>query len=157
MQKFVTYREENGSTSAPPTLVIPVVNPNGTIKYCRANRMAKSPIVEVHEDEDDQGNVLRRSVHLRPGFADRGWSLLADDFRADNAERAWDKFREWMKRGPMCTPGGQVAPWPDKYLPSSVIERRSGKAGHLLPPEEIVIPELDERRAAGDRRMEAEG
>lgn len=133
-----------------PLWIVPVVNPLGSIKYVRVSQLAESTILQVEWVKNQYGDGRVRSVSLRPGFAEQGWSLLADDFHDDNLDKVWERFRQWMLDGPMCQPGGKVAEWPSKYLPSSVIQRRTGKAPHLAGPPEIVFEDLDAKLAAAE-------
>lgn len=135
------------ATKERPVWIVPVVNPNGTLKYVRVSQLGESPIVKASWAYNTFGDGRVQSVSLAPGLAEMGWSLLADDYHADNLDHVWRRFRQWMQEGPMCKPGGKVAEWPAKYLPSSVIERRTGKAAHLAPPAPIVFEDLDARDA----------
>ena len=154
-EKFVITTSVS-ATPDRPVWIVPVFNPNGTIKYVRVSQLAESPIVQAEWAYNTFRDGRVRAVSLRPGFAEKGWSLLADDFHADNLDRVWERFRQWMLDGPMCQPGGRVADWPAKYLPSSVTQRRTGKAPHLAPPAEIVFEDLDARIAAGESAQSAE-
>jgi len=149
-EKFVSTTTVNNATKLRPVWIVPVVNPLGTIKYVRVSQLAESTIVQVEWVKNNFGDARVRAVSLRPGFAEQGWSLLADDFHDDNLDRVWERFRQWMLEGPMCQPGGKVAEWPAKYLPSSVTQRRTGKAPHLAGPPEIVFEDLDAKLAAGE-------
>lgn len=156
VDKFVVTTSVAASRER-PVWICPVVNPAGTIKYIRISQLAESPIVQADWGYNNFGDGRVRSVALRPGFSEKGWSLLADDFHADNLDRVWERFRQWMLDGPMCRPGGAVAEWPTKYLPSSVIERRSGKAPHQAKPEEIVFEDLDRKLEAAAAKAKAKG
>lgn len=112
-EKFAVTTTVN-ATPRRPVWIVPVVNPNGAIKYVRISQLAESAIVQADWGYNHFEDGRVRAVSLRPGFAEQGWSLLADDFHADNLDRVWERFRQWMLDGPMCKQGGRVAPWPDK-------------------------------------------
>lgn len=138
MIKYVLTSDKHLDGGGRPVYIVPIVNPEGAVKYARVSACAQSALVAISKSED--GEV---SAELKPGLASKGWALLADEFRADNRERVWDRFVEWMKAGPMCRRDGRAAPWPEKYLPSGVLARRRGFTPQTAAPEPIVIPELD--------------
>ena len=144
MQRFIKWAtaEDPGKRTI---WIVPVVNPQGTIKYIRASPSIQGQIVHAIFDETKQQPVLV-DIGLQPGLADQGWVLLADLYRQESLMGAWDRFRQWMAQGPMVG-GGKVQPGPDKYLPRAVMARREGKAEHQGGPEEIVIPEMEPRPA----------
>ena len=150
--KYVVIREPTGLTDRPIWLV-PVVNPDGVIKYVRTNSHIQSALVTLSRRDNrklEKGEVPDMDVTLRPGLEDKGWSLLADLFHQDNMDAAWAAFQKWMAAGPMAVEGGEVRPFPSKYLPSGVEKRKARSAAHQKAPMEITIPELDERIAGGE-------
>lgn len=144
--RYIVVREAKGLTNQPIWL-IPVVNPQGTIKYIRANAYIQSSIVrlEATSEKDSEGFPVM-SVQLKPGLEAEGWSFLRDLFVAEGPEgkRYWHAFQKWVKAGPMGTEGGQVKPWPDKYLPAGVKQRKERAAAQALEPAEIELDALDE-------------
>lgn len=147
--KYIVVREPAGLTNR-PILIVPVVNPEGSIKYVRVNEFIQSALVSLSRRDGaahERGELPPMDVALKPGLEDKGWALLADLFHQDNMDPAWAAFQKWMESGPMGTEGGEVRPFPAKYLPTGVDKRKSKAAAHQKAPAEIVIPELDERKA----------
>lgn len=144
--RYVVVREAKGLTHQPIWL-IPVVNPQGTIKYIRCNPYIQSSTVRLEStDAKDAEGLPVVSVQLKPGLEAEGWSFLRDLFHAEGPDgvRWWAAFQKWMKTGPMGTEGGQVKPWPDKYLPSGVKQRKEKAAALQTGPADIELDELDE-------------
>lgn len=146
--KYVIVREAPGLTDR-AILLVPVVNPEGTIKFVRVNEFIQSALISVSRRDNhklQKGEVPAMDVVLKPGLEDKGWALLADLFHQDNMAPAWAAFQRWMLDSPMGTIGGEVKPFPTKYLPSGVALRKKKAASHQSSPADIVIPELDERK-----------
>lgn len=134
--------------------IVPVCNPSGVVKYVRVSPQIQSGIVKATYNERGENPELG-AVTLQPGLADSGWAFIADLCTDADMTAAWHGFAKWIASGPMCIDGAKVKPFPDKYLPPGVHERRAGHADHQLEAEEIVIPELDEqaeRRAPTSKR-----
>jgi hypothetical protein len=132
-----------------PLYIAPVCNPSGVIKYVRLSLNITSAIIQAEYDEHER----LRLVSLRSGLSDKGWSMLADLFHEDGLEPAWDAFRKWMLSTNMGTgEGNKVKPFPAKYLPQGILDRRAGVALHQAEPDEITIPELDSRPAHTSKR-----
>lgn len=125
--------------------IVPVCNPQGTVKYVRVSPHIQSGIVTGVYDERAMDPRLV-SVQLKPGLEDAGWAFLADLYGEDGQLTAWAAFQKWMRSGPMFGAAEAVKPFPEKYLPSGVAERRAGKSDHQIEADEIVIPEMDESR-----------
>lgn len=129
--------------------IVPVVNPQGVIKYVRVSPHVQSGIVAGVYDERAMDPRLV-AVQLKPGFEDAGWAFLADLYADDNQFAAWAAFQKWMRSTPMFGANDATKPFPEKYLPSGVAERRAAAAARLAgmadgEPDDIVIPEMDER------------
>lgn len=127
--------------------IVPVVNPQGSIKYARLSPHVQSGIVAGSYDERSMDPRLAH-VQLKPGLEDAGWAFLADLYADDGQVGAWTVYQDWMRSGPMFGANSAVKPFPEKYLPSGVTERRAGKADHQIEPDEITIPEMDEPRVS---------
>ncbi|HEY0137468.1 MAG TPA: hypothetical protein VGB85_25465 [Nannocystis sp.] len=124
--------------------IVPVVNPQGSIKYVRVSPHVQSGIVAGIYDERAMDPRLA-TVQLKPGLSESGWAFLADLYAEDGLGAAWEAHRQWMRSGPMMGAASAVKPFPEKYLPSGVHDRRAGKADHQVEADEIVIPEMDNR------------
>lgn len=125
--------------------IVPVVNPQGVIKYVRVSPHVQSGIVAGVYDERAMDPRLV-AVQLKPGFEDAGWAFLADLYADGGQFAAWAAFQKWMRSTPMFGANDAAKPFPEKYLPSGVAERRAGKADHQVEPDDIVIPEMDDPR-----------
>ncbi|WP_434417794.1 hypothetical protein [Nannocystis pusilla] len=147
MKTSIMFKDSAGN----PTWLVPVANPNGVIKYVRCSGLVQSAIVEPV----GEGRGEDREFRLKGDLPKLGWALLCDLFKEDNMSVAWDRYREWMRQSSMVTPGGEVKRWPEKYLPSGILERRNNTATHLAEPEEVSIPELDNRSTSRKAREKA--
>ncbi|MCY0985978.1 hypothetical protein OV203_02480 [Nannocystis sp. ILAH1] len=147
-QKYVVVREQEGLTDKPIWLV-PVVNPEGAIKFVRANQFIQSALVTLTPANRDRrtkqapGELPTMDVQLKPGLAEEGWAFLADLFHEDRKDAAWPVYQEWLLNGPMGRVGGDPRPFPPKYLPAGVAKRKARRAEHQAPAADIQIPELD--------------
>lgn len=144
-KNYVIIREPKGLTDRAIWLV-PLLNPEGTIKYVRVNEFIQSALLTVSGEH----------VQLKPGLEEKGWEFLAVAMREEGLAAAWPRFQKWMLDGPMGTEGGQVSPWPDKYLPSRVKQRRAKALAERPVLDEIVIPELDESDPSPTKRPRKE-
>lgn len=127
--------------------IVPVTNPQGVIKYVRVSPHVQSGIVAGVYDERAMDPRLV-AVQLKAGLEDAGWAFLADLYAEDGQLVAWAAFQKWMRSTPMLGATEAPKPFPEKYLPSGVAERKAGKADHQLESDDIVIPEMDEPRPA---------
>lgn len=147
MEKWITVKD----IGKQPTFIVPMVNPQGVIKDVRVSPWVTSSLVQVGKDRKD-----RLAMTLREGLTEEGWAFLADLFAEDGLSVAWERYREWMLSsqlaGRSVASPGDVKPWPAKYLPSGVVDRRNGVAPHQIEAEEITIPELDNRPAHTSKR-----
>lgn len=137
--------------------VVPVINPEGTIKYPRVSpHTSNSLIKSVYSERSMDPRLV--GVQLAPGLEDHGWQLVADNYVENDMAAAWPHFQAWMRSTPMMGAGDAVAAFPEKYLPPGCAERKAGRADHQSKAEEIVIAELDERRDRTSRtkRIRAE-
>lgn len=152
MTKWVSYIDK----AKHGVWIVPVCNPDGVVKYVRVTPQINSGIVDASFTKDEMSPRMM-NVRLRGGLEEKGWAFMADLFRDDNAMTAWDTFRNWIANGPMCKEGATAKPWPDKYLPSGVIDRRNGAATHQSEPDEIVIPEMEARASTSRKAREKAG
>jgi hypothetical protein len=130
-----------------PIYIVPVCNPSGVLKYVRVSPNITSALIQVMSE--DNGHL---NMSLRTGLSEKGWALLADLFTEDGIEPAWEAFKKWMLGTHMAETQGKVKPFPSKYLPQGILDRRAGVALHQAEPDEITIPELDSRPAHTSKR-----
>lgn len=140
MEKWITTKDTTGRS----LWIVPVCNPSGVIKYVRVSPYITSGIVSAASEQEQGGRVV---MSLRTGLAEKGWAFMSDLFMEDNGAKAWNAFRGWMEQTHMVGAESAVKPFPVKYLPSGVTDRRAGVAQHQGEPDEISIPELDDRPA----------
>lgn len=145
VEKWISYKDAAGRYM----WIVPIVNPEGVIKYPRVSPVVQSAIVTCKWHDPDGKAPALMAVQMQSGMDDRGWAFIADEFSAVDAVAAWTAFCEDMSEGPMCIEGSKRRPFPEKYLPQGIKDRRMGIADHQALPDEIVIPELDAREAAG--------
>lgn len=126
--------------------VLPVCTPDGVIKYVRFGWGLSSPLLKVEIEHDPETGVsMIIDARLKSALERVGWATMADLFRADEGEAGprWRAYLEWLKRTSMLGADPPTRrPFPEKYLPSGVGERRNG-AHRALDDEEIVIPESE--------------
>lgn len=131
--------------------IVPVINPEGTIKYPRVSPHIGSSLFTVVYDERSMDPRLV-DVSLKPGLEAQGWEFVADDYAANKMHAAWPAFQNWMRTTPMMGATEAVKPFPAKYMPPGCAERKAGAAAHQYAEDEIVIPELDDRPAHTPKR-----
>lgn len=140
IEKWVT----SSDLSERKVWIVPVINPDGTIKYPRVSQHIGNSLIKAVYDERSMDPRLV-SVQLANGLEDNGWQLVADNFVENDMAAAWPAFQSWMRKTPMMGATEASAPWPEKYAPPGCAERKAGRAAHQVEAEEISIPELDER------------
>lgn len=162
-EKYVVEFDKAGV----PAWIIPVVNPDGVVKYVRWSKFQGNAggVIEATARVNGQGREVRDPEHaidvrVRGHLEPQGWALLADLFMADNAERAWVVFRNWMRES--FVRKRDVPPFPRERLPSGVRLRAERKAPHQAeyvfdfddkpegPVEEAIAPARG-RRGEGAR------
>ena len=137
-EKWIVTSDPGGR----PVWVVPAVNPSGSIKYLRV-ATSICPAILVTTFDERHMNPRLVDVALKQTLVDEGWSLLADLYREDAMPAGWTAYQKWMKSGPMMGQGASTAkPFPEKYLPTGIAERKAGKAEHQFVDDEIVIPEM---------------
>jgi len=127
--------------------IVPVINPDGVIKYPRVSPLIGSSLIEAVYDDRDPMHPRLHDVQLKPGLVNKGWVLVADDYCENNLAIGWFTFQKWMRTTPMMGATEAVKPFPTKYLPPGVAERIAGAGRHQFEEDEIVIPEMDDRPA----------
>lgn len=126
--------------------IVPVINPQGVIKYPRVSPHIGASLFTVVYDERTM-DIRLADVSFKPGLEAQGWAFVADDFANHDMSAAWPAFQKWMRTTPMMGATEPVKPFPAKYMPPGCAERIEGCARHQVEEEEISIPELDGRPA----------
>lgn len=156
MQSWVETKSIGGRLLA----ILPVCTPDGILKYPRFGWGLTCPLLKAElEHDEDSGKTTVSNVDIKAKLRDAEWATMAELFADDEGDDGprWRAFIEWLGRTSMCgSPNPTRRPFPERYLPSGVLSRRSGELASLRD-EEIVVPEVELARKPSKAKTRAAG